>query len=244
MPPIVEFSSVGRDYGSKTAVDAIDLQLHEGELFALLGHNGAGKTTAVKMLVGLLQPGTGSIRIGGYDVVESTREAVSLLGYVPDQPYLYDKLSGYEFLEFIAEIYGFDAKVIKELIGREIDRFGLAEFVHDLCESYSHGMKQRTVFAAAMLHNPRLLVIDEPMVGLDPQSIRIVKDLLREEVDKGLCVFMSTHTLTAAEEIADRIGVMRKGQLLYVGSVDELRKSHAGEDQSLESLYLKLTNST
>ncbi|MGI9457040.1 MAG: ABC transporter ATP-binding protein [Aeoliella sp.] len=242
MAPIVEFSAVRRNYGSKTAVDCLNLKLHEGELFALLGHNGAGKTTAIKMLVGLLQPQSGSIRVGGYDIVQSTREAVSLLGYVPDQPYLYDKLSGREFLEFIAGMYGYDTKQTSELINRETLRFDLSDFIDNLCESYSHGMKQRTVFAAAMIHNPKVLVVDEPMVGLDPQSIRLVKDLLRAEVANGLCVFMSTHTLTAAEEIADRIGVMRRSKMMFVGSIDELREVDSHVDTSLETLYLRLMN--
>ncbi len=242
MAAIVEFKAVGRDYGEKRAVHHLNLELRSGELFALLGHNGAGKTTTIKMLVGLLRPQTGTVTIDGYDIVESTREAVSVLGYVPDQPYLYDKLSGREFLDFIAGMYGYDAKQAKLLIEREVERFSLAHFVDDLCESYSHGMKQRTVFAAAMLHNPRVLVVDEPMVGLDPQSIRLVKDLLRSEVSKGLCVFMSTHTLTAAEEIADRIGVMRQSKLLFTGTVDELRALHPSNDPTLESLYLHMMN--
>lgn len=242
MAAIVEFKAVGRNYGAKRAVDDLNLELRTGELFALLGHNGAGKTTTIKMLVGLLRPQDGAVLVGGYDIVEATREAVSVLGYVPDQPYLYDKLSGREFLEFIAGMYGYDARQAKVLIDREVGRFGLASFVDDLCESYSHGMKQRTVFAAAMLHNPQVLVVDEPMVGLDPQSIRLVKDLLREEVSKGLCVFMSTHTLAAAEEIADRIGVMRQSKLLFTGTVDELRQAHPDRQPSLESLYLHLMN--
>lgn len=244
MATLVEFQAVGRHYGKKKAVDNLNLTLNEGELFALLGHNGAGKTTAIKMLVGLLQPQTGSIRVGGYDLVESTREAVSQLSYVPDQPYLYDKLSGREFLDFIAGMYGYDSASAAQLIDREVERFRLSSFVDDLCESYSHGMKQRTVFAAAMLHNPRVLVVDEPMVGLDPQSIKLVKDLLREEVQAGLCIFMSTHTLAAAEEIADRIGVMRQSELLFTGTVDELRKQTTGTDLSLESLYLKMMDNS
>lgn len=240
MAAIVEFKAVGRNYGAKRAVDDLNLDLMPGELFALLGHNGAGKTTTIKMLVGLLRPQEGHVLVGGYDIVEATREAVSVLGYVPDQPYLYDKLSGREFLEFIAGMYGYDARQAKVLIDREVERFGLAQFVDDLCESYSHGMKQRTVFAAAMLHNPQVLVVDEPMVGLDPHSIRLVKDLLRQEIAKGLCVFMSTHTLAAAEEIADRIGVMRQSKLLFTGTVNELRHAHPDSDQSLESLYLHL----
>src|SRR5690606_8841566 len=154
--------------------------------------------------------------------------------------HLYDKLSGREFLEFIAGMYGYDSRQGKILVEREIERFGLSDFIDDLCESYSHGMKQRTVFAAALLHNPRVLVVDEPLVGLDPHSIRLVKDLLREEVARGLCVLMSTHTLVVAEEIADRIGVMRQSKLLFVGTVEELRQMHPQGGHSLESLYLEI----
>lgn len=238
--PIVEYCAVSRSYGTKRAVDELNLSLFPGELFALLGHNGAGKTTTIKMLVGLLQPGSGIVRVGGYDIVSSPREAVSQIGYVPDQPHLYDKLSGREFLQFIAGMYGYDAAQSKALIDRETSRFALHGFLDDLCESYSHGMKQRTVFAAAMLHNPRILVVDEPLIGLDPHSIRLVKDLLREEVANGLCVFMSTHTLAVAEEISDRIGVMRQSKLLFLGTVDELRQLHPNAGHSLESLYLEL----
>lgn len=240
LAPIVEYCAVSRAYGSKKAVDNLNLSLYPGELFALLGHNGAGKTTTIKMLVGLLQPGEGIVRVGGYDIVHSPREAVSQIGYVPDQPHLYDKLSGREFLEFIAGMYGYDAPQAKQLIDREAARFDLHSFLDDLCETYSHGMKQRTVFAAAMLHNPRILVVDEPLIGLDPQSIRLVKDLLREEVATGLCVFMSTHTLAVAEEISDRIGVMRQSKLLFLGTVDQLRDLHPSAGHSLESLYLEL----
>ena len=166
-----------------------------GELYSLLGHNGAGKTTAIKMLVGLIRPSRGTIQVGGYDLVTHTRDATALIGYVPDQPYLYDKLSGREILQFVARMYGMDGRQQDRAMQREIERFELAEFVDQLTETYSHGMKQRTVFASALLHMPRVLVVDEPMVGLDPHSIRLVKDLLQREVAAGMCVLMSTHTL-------------------------------------------------
>ena len=242
MEPIVQFNEATRRFGSKVAVDQLQLDLHRGELFALLGHNGAGKTTTIKMLVGLLRPDSGSVAVGGHDLSTDTRQAVSIVGYVPDQPYLYDKLTGREFLRFVAEMYGFTSNESRDLVQREIGRFGLASFVDELTERYSHGMKQRTVFAAAMLHNPQVLVIDEPLVGLDPHSIRLVKDLLRHEVSEGLCVFMSTHTLAAAEEIADRIGVMKSARTLFIGSVDELRSKHNAGNESLERLYLSMIN--
>ncbi|MEX2169324.1 MAG: ABC transporter ATP-binding protein [Pirellulales bacterium] len=240
MVSMIEFESVSRNYGTKVAVSDLNLEIARGELFALLGHNGAGKTTAIKMLVGLLQPAQGRVRVGGSDLVAQTREATKLIGYVPDQPFLYDKLSGREFLQFVAEMYGLDAHQVAAHMEREINRFGLAGFVDDLTESYSHGMKQRTVFAAALMHSPQVLVVDEPLVGLDPHSIRLVKDLLRREVERGLCVLMSTHTLTVAEEIADRIGVMYRSRLIFVGTVAELRERHKTGDQSLEAIYLQM----
>jgi ABC-2 type transport system ATP-binding protein len=237
---MIEFDDVSRNYGAKVAVAGLNLRIARGELFALLGHNGAGKTTAIKMLVGLLQPAKGHVRIGGNDLVAQTREATRLIGYVPDHPFLYDKLSGREFLQFVAEMYGLDPQQAATNIEREIARFGLGSFINDLTESYSHGMKQRTVFAAALIHSPQVLVVDEPLVGLDPHSIRLVKDLLRREVDQGLSVLMSTHTLAVAEEIADRIGVMYQSRLIFVGTVAELREKHRAGDCSLESIYLQL----
>ena len=239
---MIEFQEVSRAYGDRLAVDRLNLRIAAGELYAMLGHNGAGKTTAIKMLVGLLRPGEGAIRVGGYDLVEQTRQAVSMIGYVPDQPYLYDKLTGREVLLFVAKMYGMDAIQAGRLAEREIERFELGEFVDELTESYSHGMKQRTVFASALLHSPRVLVVDEPMVGLDPHSMRLVKDLLQAEVTAGMSVLMSTHTLAAAEEIAHRVGIMDHGRLVYDGSIAQLREQMSAEGQSLESMYLAITN--
>ena len=238
---MIEFKQVCRSYGDKLAVDHLDLRVAPGELYSLLGHNGAGKTTAIKMLVGLMRPGSGTVRVGGYDVVTQTREAVSLIGYVPDQPFLYDKLSGRELLQFIVRMYGMEPRDAARAIDREIERFELGDFVDELTETYSHGMKQRTVFASALLHNPRVLVVDEPMVGLDPHSIRLVKDLLQREVADGMCVLMSTHTLGAAEEISQRVGIMSFGRLLFDGTVDELRQQFGETNPTLEDMYLALT---
>lgn len=238
---MIEFHDVCRSYGDKIAVDHLNLRIAAGELFAMLGHNGAGKTTAIKMLVGLLRPGAGRVQVGGFDLVTDTREAVALIGYVPDHPFLYDKLSGRELLEFVAKMHGMDASQTARAIDKEIKRFELGEFIDGLTESYSHGMKQRVAFAAALLHSPRVLVVDEPLVGLDPHSIRLVKELLRAEVAAGMCVLMSTHTLSAAEEIAQRVGIMHYGQLIYDGTVAELRKKLGVGDLSLEAMYLALT---
>ncbi len=238
---MIEFQQVSRSYGEKLAVDNLNLAINAGELYALLGHNGAGKTTAIKMLVGLIRPGAGSVRVGGYDLVSQTRQATSLIGYVPDEPYLYDKLSGREILNFVGRMYGMDNEQVERAAEREIGRFELAEFVDELTETYSHGMKQRTVFAAALLHAPRVLVVDEPMIGLDPHSMRLVKDLMRNEVAAGMCIFMSTHTLQAAEEIATRVGIMSHGHLLFDGTIDTLRERFPAGQQSLEAMYLALT---
>ncbi len=238
---MIELNSVTRNYGKKVAVDGLDLQIPAGELFAFLGPNGAGKTTSVKMMVGLLQPTQGRIEICGYDVVRNSREANLRTGYVPDEPYLYDKLTGREFLQFMAEIYGLESADAAQGIDKQIDQFSLSDFIDQMAESYSHGMKQRLVFASALLHRPNVLIVDEPMVGLDPRSMRLVKDILREETRNGATVFMSTHTLAVAEEIADRIGVITNGHLLFLGTVAELR-TKMSSDESLEQLFLALTD--
>lgn len=237
---MIEFQHVTRCYGNRVAVDQLNLSVGKGELLALLGHNGAGKTTSLKMLVGLLRPTVGSVQINGYEVASNAREASKYVGYVPDQPYLYDKLSGREFLEFVGEMYGLSSAEVREAVEREAERFQLQGFLDQLTESYSHGMRQRTVFAAALIHQPEVLVVDEPMVGLDPHSIRLVKDLLRNYINQGKTVLMSTHTLSIAEEICDRVAVMKTGQLLFHGPINELSKVVPDAGRSLESLYLAL----
>lgn len=237
---MIRFEHVTRSYGNRVAVNELNLNVAKGELLALLGHNGAGKTTSLKMLVGLLKPSHGTVEVGPFSVAEQPREASSLIGYVPDQPFLYDKLSGREFLEFVASLYGLSNVESTEAVQRETERFQLADFLDQLTESYSHGMRQRTVFAAALIHQPEVLVVDEPMVGLDPHSIRLVKDLLRDYADDGKTVLMSTHTLSVAEEIADRVAVMKTGDLIFEGKVDELRSQVPAGGDSLETLYLAL----
>ena len=238
---MIEFDHVTRTYGAKPAVSDLTLAIPRGELFALLGPNGAGKTTTIKMLVGLLRPSRGSVRICGFDLVRETRSAHLHTGYVPDEPTLYDKLTGREFLWFVADMFGMPRHDALRRIDREIDHFELADFADDLVESYSLGMKQRLVFASALLHEPDVLVLDEPMVGLDPRSVRLVKDLLRARVQEGMTVFMSTHTLAMAEEMADRVGIMVRGRLRFLGTVAELREQVALETTSLEHLYLEMT---
>jgi len=241
---MIELNNVSRTYGRKLAVDRLTLAVSPGELFAFLGPNGAGKTTTIKMLVGLLRPSSGTVRVCGQDTVSQTRQAVRLIGYVPDQPYLYDKLSGREFLEFVAQMRGLDGSRAAGRIDRETENFCLGEFLDELTETYSHGMKQRLVFASALLHDPAVIVVDEPMVGLDPRSVRLVKDLLRGRVAAGAAVFMSTHTLAVAEEIADRIGIVDRGRLNFLGTLTDLQQELASDDTSLEHLFLKLTADT
>ncbi len=239
---MIEFDHVTRTYAAKTAVSDLSLAIPRGELFGLLGPNGAGKTTTIRMLVGLLRPTRGSVRVCGYDLVKDPRSAHLHIGYVPDEPCLYDKLTGREFLWFIADMFGMPRHLAGSRIDREIEHFELAEFADDLAESYSLGMKQRLVFAASLLHDPAVLILDEPMVGLDPRSVRIVKDLLRARTQEGMTIFMSTHTLAMAEEMADRVGIMVRGQLRFLGTVTELREQMALESQSLEQLYLEVTS--
>lgn len=241
---MIHLEHVTRKYGAKVAVSDLNLTIPSGELFACLGPNGAGKTTTIKMMVGLLQPTAGRIELCGINAVAHRREANRLLGFVPDQPYLYEKLSGREFLQFVANLFGLSSSETTAGIEEQIRALELAPFVDHLTESYSHGMKQRLAFAAAFLHKPKLLILDEPMVGLDPRSMRVVKDLLRAEARRGTTVFMSTHTLSIAEEIADRIGVIDHGRLLFLGTVNELRSHLSLGDQSLEHLYLALTEPT
>lgn len=237
---MISLQNIRKTFGPKVAVADLTLDIPAGELFAFLGPNGAGKTTTIKMMVGLLRPDRGQVRIGPWDLLSHPREAKLETGYVPDQPFLYEKLTGREFLEFVASLYGLGAKQTEQRIAQQIEAFGLGDFVDQLAESYSHGMKQRLVFASALLHDPPVLVVDEPMVGLDPRSMRLVKDILRERVRNGKTIFMSTHTLAIAEEIADRIGVISHGRLLFLGTVAQLRRQLA-RDASLETLFLTLT---
>lgn len=240
---MIELENVTRNYGQTVAVDSLSLGVAPGEVFAFLGPNGAGKTTTIKMMVGLLRPTEGTVRLCGFDVARDPRETSRRVGYVPDQPYLYDKLSGRELLHFVGRMYGMSENDVAARIDAMSDTFELADFIDRLTESYSHGMKQRTVFASALLHRPEVFVVDEPMVGLDPHSVRLVKDLLRDQASDGACVFMSTHTLSVAEEIADRIGIVDHGKLCFLGTVTELEEKLVAKNSSLEHLFLELTRS-
>lgn len=237
---MIELEHVTKRYGTKLAVDDLSLAISAGELFACLGPNGAGKTTTIKMLVGLLFPTSGSVRVGGFDMQRQGDEARRLISYLPDVPYLYEKLTGREFLWFIAEMYGMDRSQAARKIDEVIQQFELDDFVDDLTERYSHGMRQRTVFASALLHEPRVLIVDEPTVGLDPASVRKLKNILVELTRQGVTVFLSTHSLDIVQELASRIGIIHRGRLIGCGTLEALRKQ-AAHDGSLEDVFLKLT---
>jgi len=236
---MIELRNVTKHYGAKLAVDGLDLTVRPGELFAFLGPNGAGKTTTIKMICGLLAPNRGTVLVGGH--AASSPEARQLLGYVPDQPYLYDKLSGREFLRFVVEMYGIERRRARSRIGELIEVFEMGDYIDELCQNYSQGMKQRVVFASALVHDPKVLVVDEPLVGLDPRSARIVKDLFLSQARAGCTVLMSTHLLAIAEELADNIGIVDRGRMLTTGTLTQLRDRlhHQGP---LEELFLRLTD--
>jgi ABC-2 type transport system ATP-binding protein len=238
---MIEMRNVSKRYGQKVAVEDLNLNVPDGELFAFLGPNGAGKTTTIKMLCGLLFPTTGTVKVGGFDVTTQGDEARKLVSYVPDQPFLYEKLTGREFLQFTADLYAMDPDHAKARMQYVQDQFRLYEFIDTLTERYSHGMRQRTVFAAALLHEPKLLIADEPTVGLDPKSIRELKVLLRQLAKGGTTVFLSTHTLDIAQELADRVGVIHNGRLIACDTVDGLRKK-ANSDGTLEDVFMKITD--
>jgi len=237
--PMIEAITLRKSYGETQAVKGVDLQVRPGEIFGFLGPNGAGKTTTIKMLVGLLRPTDGSARIGGHDVQREPIAAKSLIGYVPDQPYLPEKLTAREFLEFIASLYQIEPVAARRR-GEELLRlFDLADRGDELVGGYSHGMRQKTALAGALLHNPRAFFLDEPTVGLDPRSARLIKDILREVAERGTAVFMSTHILEIAERMCDRVAIISAGQVIATGTMDELRAGRAGE--SLEDIFLELT---
>ncbi len=237
---MIEIENLTKRFGPNTAVAGLTLTVPRGEFFAFLGPNGAGKTTTIKIITGLLRPDEGATRVCGYDVLAEPVRAKARLSYIPDQPYLYDKLTGREFLTFVARMYRMEPDQAAHKIDYLADTLSLNGFLDQLTGEYSHGMKQRAVIASALLHDPEVIVVDEPMVGLDPKSARVVKDLLRNLSDTGVSVFMSTHTLDVAEELADRIGIIHHGRLVAVGTAEELCRASGGES-GLEESFLRLT---
>ena len=230
-----------KKFGTFTAVDDIKLQIHPGDFFGFIGQNGAGKTTTIKMITGLYSPTSGSVLINGSDITTDPVKAKSQLGYIPDQPYIYEKLTGREFLFFSGGLYSIEKNDLKERISRTVDSLQIGAWFDKRTEEYSQGMKQRIIIASALLHNPGFLIVDEPMIGLDPQSSLAVKNILSEKAASGTAIFMSTHSLHVAEEICTRFGIIKDGALIFEGSRDELEVLKGSDHKNLESLFLELT---
>ena len=238
---MIRLENLTKQYGSFVAVDDISLEVKGGELFGLLGPNGAGKTTTLRMIAGILRPNGGRVLIGEDDVHMNPIAAKQQLGFIPDRPFVYDKLTGAEFLRFVAGLYGQEGDLIERRIVELLEVFELTSWRDELVEAYSHGMRQKLIISSALIHRPACIVVDEPMVGLDPKAARLLKDIFRQFVGKGGTVLMSTHTLEVAEAMCDRVAIMQHAKIVAQGTVTELRHQNRAGDASLEELFLKLT---
>ncbi len=241
---MIQIAALTKKFGDLEAVSSLDLVVPKGEVFGFLGPNGAGKTTTIRVMVGLTPPTSGSVTIGGHDIVKNPRQAKSVTGFIPDTPYLFEKLTGYEFLRFSGRLYGMESSVVNSESMRLMSFFDLSDWGDQLVESYSHGMKKRLAMAAALLHDPKVIIVDEPMVGLDPLGARKVRGLFRELASRGATVFLTTHELSTAEEICDRIGIIHHGRLIGVGDVEELSSRAKIPGSRLEEVFLRLTLET
>ncbi|MBW2668844.1 MAG: ABC transporter ATP-binding protein [Deltaproteobacteria bacterium] len=230
---MIELKNLSKRYGNLLAVDNLDLMVSKGEIFGFIGPNGAGKTTTINMMGGVLAPTSGAVMICGINMEDQPEQAKRKIGFIPDRPYLYEKLTGMEFLKFIADLKSQE----------KLDMFFLSDRSNELIESYSHGMKQRLVMAAALLHDPEVIVVDEPMVGLDPLGIKMVKDHFKHLANEGVTIFMSTHTLKVAEDICDKIGIIHKGTLIATGTYEDLMRDAHAEGADLEQIFIRLTES-
>jgi ABC-2 type transport system ATP-binding protein len=239
---VIAIHDLVKKYGSFTAVDGVTLEVAPGEIHGFLGPNGAGKTTTIRMIAGLLKPTSGRILVNGHDLASEPERAKASLGFIPDRPFIYEKLTAGEFLRFHAGLYGLDGPGVPERVREMLELFELTRWEDELVESFSHGMKQRLVMCAAFLHRPRAVLVDEPMVGLDPGGARLIKDVFRAMSRKGVAILMSTHTLEVAQEMCDLISIILKGRIIARGTVDEIRgQAGAGGDEQLTSAFLKLT---
>ncbi|HKS05676.1 MAG TPA: ABC transporter ATP-binding protein [Gemmatimonadaceae bacterium] len=236
---MIELKNLTKKFGSFTAVNHINLTVPRGELFGFLGPNGAGKTTSLRMIAGILLPTEGTVTIGGVDINADPTAAKSKLGFIPDRPFIYEKLTGSEFLRFVAGLYEQRGPEVEHRARELMALFDLEEWRDELVESYSHGMRQKLIIASAFLHRPDVIVVDEPHVGLDPKSIKILRELLREYVNRGHTIMMSTHSLDVAEQMCDRIAIIAGGEIRVCGTMDELRS--ASKERSLEEIFLRLT---
>jgi len=238
---MLEVRHLTKKYGSFTAVRDLSLSVPAGELFGLLGPNGAGKSTVMKIVAGLLRPTAGTVRVGGYDVVQQPTEAKALIGYLPEVPFLYERLTGQEFLRFIADLFDVPADQATQHARELIALFELQDAINDRIQGYSRGMRQKLALIGVLLHRPRLLILDEPLTGLDPRSARVFKDLLRQLCQEGTAVLLSTHILEIAERLCDRVGIIDRGRLVACGTMAELQAQSRQPDSSLEDLFLSLT---
>ena len=239
---MIDIRNLTKRYHRHTAVNDLSLKVEAGEIFGFLGPNGAGKTTTIRMVAGALAPTSGQIILGPYDLAKEPRKAKSLVGYIPDRPFLYEKLTGWEFLEFLADLYSVEKKLLHERGPKLLELFELYNWRNDLIENYSHGMKQRLIMAGALLPGPRILVVDEPIVGLDPRGAKLIVDIFRHLAEKeNVAILVSTHTMSLASKLCHRIGIIFKGQLQAVGTEEDLR-ARSGQDGDLEDIFLKLTD--
>ena len=238
---MIRLENLIKRFQQVTAVDDVSLEVVSGEIYGFLGPNGAGKTTTIKMLAGVMRPTAGRIIIDGLDIQTHPIEVKARLGFIPDRPFLYEKLTGLEFMSFMASLYGLNGERREKRIQKFLELFELGEWGRELVGSYSHGMRQRLIMSAALFHEPRVFIVDEPLVGLDPKGARLIKRIFNRLRDSGLTVFMSTHTMGIAEELCDRIGIIRKGKLVAEGTVAELKELVGQEDPRLESVFLHLT---
>ncbi len=238
---MIKLTNLTKKYSNIVAVDNLNLHILKGEIFGFIGPNGAGKTTTIKMLGGILEPTSGKIEICGIDIKDEPESAKRKIGFIPDRPYLYEKLTGMEFLKFTADLYNVDEEVFEKESQDSLNMFSLSDWSDELIESYSHGMKQRLIMAAALIHSPDVIVVDEPMVGLDPSAIKMVKELFRRLAAEGVTIFMSTHTLKVAEEVCDRIGIIHKGSMIAAGTISDLKDKAQSEEADLEEVFIKLT---
>jgi ABC-2 type transport system ATP-binding protein len=238
---MIELRNLSKRYGNLVAVNRLNLTVGKGEIFGFIGPNGAGKTTTLRMMGGILAPTEGSVVIDGMNMAQEPEKAKRVIGFIPDRPFLYEKLTGFEFLRFKADLYGIGDGVFHVKAQRSLRQFSLEDWGDELIESYSHGMKQRLVMAGAILHDPKVIVVDEPMVGLDPAGIRMAKRLFRDLAQRGTTIFMSTHTLGVAEDVCDRIGIIHRGALIATGTLDELKRRTQVPEGDLEEIFLRLT---
>ncbi len=238
---MIRLENLTKHYGSFVAVDDISLDVPQGVLYGFLGPNGAGKTTTLRMIAGILRPSDGRVLLGGDDVQRNPLSAKMRLGFIPDRPFVYDKLTGVEFLRFVAALYGQEGAAVERRIAELLDVFELVSWKDELVEAYSHGMRQKLIISSALIHRPQCIVVDEPMVGLDPKAARLLKDIFRQFVGRGGTVLMSTHSLEVAEAMCERIAIIQHGKIVAEGTVDDLRRQHRAGDASLEELFLKLT---